>query len=214
MASLAQVSDVRTSQSDSSTSPLAYLWRNLDDTALLGILTKASRKVEGIVRSRLVAFTTTETVRFTPDSDDSQILTPWYGGYSTAAAYNCVGFVSTNPPMRPESWTGTLTGISVLGTGNAVTTIDVSTAIFVPSEGRIVLPAAGLGGALLAQVSYTGGYSTVPDDLIEATIYIAADTWLVGTDARDGQMDAQDIWTRAQSELAPWIAAAKGLGIG
>jgi hypothetical protein len=190
MASLAQVSDVRATQSDPTLTQIAYLWRDLDDDVLLTALGRASRKVEGLVSQdvgravRLVPFDVTETVRLA-DADDG-----W-------AAY-----VSAKPALRPELWVGDLTGLTTQGI--SPTDVDLDTVTFDPVTGRIWMSTQPYGCGGLLTATYSGGYDPAPEDLVEATILIAADTWLVSTDARDGQMDAQDIWTRAMTSLKPW----------
>lgn len=216
MTSLAQVTDVRQSPSDTGTSPVARIWRNMQDPQLLTLLTRATRKVEGIVGTRLASFSTSESVWFSPSSNVAYpaVLpgTSWWGSTPPLA---WSGFVGNTPPRMEEDWTGSLTEITALDPNtNLPVTIDVSAAQFDASSGRVVLGGSSLTANTTMRVTYTGGYSTVPDDLIEATIYTAADSWIAGVEAPRDMPDPQELWARINTLLAPWTAAAKPLGIG
>lgn len=192
--SLVQVSDVRSSQSDTTNSPLAYLWRNLTDAQLLTHLTRASRRAEQIVGTRLSSFTVTEDVTLY-----------WEKGFDP---YASICWVSYAPPDQSEDWVGSVSQVRLLDPSSSpptLTTVTGSTD-FVASTGTVRFSRAPSYLATQARITYTGGYSTVPEDLVEATIMLAAHAFVVGVDARDGQMDGQDLYGEAYGILKNWAS--------
>lgn len=201
MASLAQVSDVRTSQSDVTTQALARLWTSLSDAQLLDYLTQASGTVESIVGGRLVAFTTTEDLPCTLDRD-------------LPAGSGLAFTIPVLPAWNSAAWNGTVTAVKVLDPySSTVSFVTVAGPFdYDPSTGRVRFNASSYPDARTVRVTYTGGFTTVPPELIKATIYLAGDAFLVGTDSRNGQPDALDCYNRALTALSRWTGRLTELG--
>lgn len=165
---------------------LADLVRSFSDQAKQDLMIRATRACESACDRRLAPFTVTETQR--ADSLDVEDALDGYVpldptsqlGWSRAQSLGSTLLVRhfwlrEYPPRYPEMWTGSVSSINLYRSYSGVQNVAVSTMQFEPDTGhlRFQLGTFVPPGTTI-QVTYSGGYTTVPADLVEACQFMAA----------------------------------------
>lgn len=167
--------------------PFSDLVSGYSTPALTKLMLRATRACESLCDRRLAPFSNlTETQRAqaldVEDSLDAYIpLDPTSQlGFSRALSLGSTllvrhFWVANNPPMFADLWTGSMTSITLRRSFSGVQIVDVSQIQFEPDTGhvRFQLGTFVPPGTTLVVV-YSGGYSTVPADLVQACKYMAA----------------------------------------
>jgi hypothetical protein len=158
------------------------------------MLIEATRMAESLADRRLAPFTITETQRaealdvedaldaYVPLDPQSQL------GFSRGASLGSTMlvrhyWVRSFPPRFPEYWTGSLVSVNLLRSFSGEQVVDPSTLQFEPDTGHVrfqlgtFVPA---GTTIVTQ--YTGGYTTVPADLVRACKYLVASIAVIELD--------------------------------
>lgn len=164
----------------------ADLARDYTTTALNNILTQATRTCESATDRRLAPFTITETQRadamdiedaldaYVPLDPTSQL------GFSRAQSLGSTllvrhFWVREAPPRYPEYWTGTLNSISLLRSFSGTQVVPVSGIQYEPDTGHCRFQLGTfVPAATTIVVNYSGGYTTVPADLVLAGSFMSA----------------------------------------
>jgi len=166
---------------------LADLIRSFSGQAQTDLMLEATRECEGAVDRRLAPFTAlVETQRaeamdiedaldaYVPLDPTSQL------GFSRATSLGSTMlvrhcWVREFPPRLADMWTGSIANIALRRSFSGSQTLDVSQVQYEPDTGHVrfqlgtFIPA---GTTIL--VTYSGGYSTVPADLVRACKLMAA----------------------------------------
>lgn len=167
--------------------PFADLVAGYTPTALNNLMIRATRMCESLCDRRLAPFTNlTETMRadaldvedaldaYVPLDPTSQL------GFSRALSLGSTllvrhFWVRNNPPQYPEFWTGSITSISLRRSFSGTQFVDTSQIQYEADTGhvRFQLGTFVPPGTTIVTV-YSGGYSTVPADLVQACKTMAA----------------------------------------
>lgn len=111
------------------------------------------------------------------------------------------------PPRYPELWTGAITSINLYRSYSGQQSVTVSTIQFEPDTGhcRFQLGTFVPPGTTI-QVTYSGGYATVPADLVQACQYMAASMAVKQLDPVDNRSghDPDALRADALEMLAPY----------
>lgn len=119
--------------------------------------------------------------------------------------------VNSYPRLYPDMWTGGVTGISVFWPVQ-------QTAIIIPEQSWHFEPDTGLGYFTLgtfvppgatAEITYSGGYQTVPDDLKQACLDMTAAYLVRMLDPEDTVHDHEVLFELAREALEPYGAGRK-----
>ena len=164
---------------------------DLDATML-----KATRACETAARRRLAPFTGLVETQRLQDTDVEDALAtaipmPMQAqmntDYARSLGYNQLVrhfWMREYPPLYPDLWTGSVTAISVFWSYSATAyTVPVSSVQFEPDTGHgrfqlgTFIPPGSTGS-----ITYDGGYSSVPEDLEQACIVMAASILLKSLD--------------------------------
>ena len=164
----------------------ADLARDYSTTALNNIIVEATRACESSTDRRLAPFTITETQRadgldvedaldaYVPLDPTSQL------GFSRAQSLGSTllvrhFWVSECPPRYPELWTGTINSISLLRSYSGTQSVAINTLQYEPDTGHVRFQLGTfVPPATTIVVNYSGGYTTVPADLVRACKFMAA----------------------------------------
>ena len=155
---------------------------DLDNTML-----RATRACETVCKRRLAPFTLTETTRLVdgdvedaisaaiplPAASQIQMDRASSLGYSQLVRHT---WVREYPPTFQDYWTGGITTINVYWSYQQTPYAIPSTSYrYAPDTGHVrFLLGTFVPPGSEAEITYTGGYGTVPEDLVEATIVMAA----------------------------------------
>ena len=195
----------------------ADLVRDYSNSALDALMIEATRECEGIAGRRLAPFVNiVETQRadamdiedamdaYVPLDPTSQL------GFSRAQSLGSTllvrhFWVREFPPRYPELWSGSVSSINLFRSYSGQQSVGVSTIQFEPDTGhcRFQLGTFVPAGTTI-QATYSGGYATVPADLVRACKFIAAVTALSEIDPAAAQFshDAGALQERAEKILA------------
>lgn len=155
-------------------------------TAQADILIEATRIAESLADRRLAPFTITETQRAEAldieDALDAYIpLDPTAQlGFSRAQSLGSTMlvrhyWVRSYPPRFPEYWTGALSQVLLRRSFSGDQVVAPSTLQFEPDTGHVRFQLGTFVPAGTTIVTtYSGGYSTVPADLVRASKYLVA----------------------------------------
>lgn len=155
-------------------------------TAQADILIEATRIAESLADRRLAPFTITETQRAEAldieDALDAYIpLDPTAQlGFSRAQSLGSTMlvrhyWVRSYPPRFPEYWTGALSQVVLRRSFSGDQIVAPSTLQFEPDTGHVRFQLGTFVPAGTTIVTtYSGGYSTVPSDLVRASKYLVA----------------------------------------
>ncbi|MEV6674575.1 hypothetical protein [Streptomyces sp. NPDC051162] len=116
-------------------------------------------------------------------------------------------WVREHPARYPELWTGSIGAITLYRSYSGAQTVTVNTVQFEPDTGhcRFQLGTFVPPGTTI-QVTYSGGYATVPADLVQACQYMAASMAVKQLDPVDGRSghDPDALRADALEMLAPY----------
>lgn len=199
--------------------PFANLVSGYSVQASTNLMLQATRACESACDRRLAPFTgVVETQRadamdiedamdaYVPLDPTSQL------GYSRAQSLGSTlltrhFWVREHPPRYPEMWTGSIGGIMLYRSYSGAQTVTVTTTQFEPDTGhcRFALGTFVPPGTTI-QVTYSGGYATVPADLVQACQYMAASMAVKQLDPVDGRSghDPDALRADALEMLAPY----------
>ncbi|RCH70441.1 hypothetical protein DT019_02850 [Streptomyces sp. SDr-06] len=188
-------------------------------TAQSNLMLQATRACESACDRRLAPFTgVVETQRadamdiedamdaYVPLDPTSQL------GFSRAQSLGSTlltrhFWVREHPPRYPELWTGSISSISLFRSFSGQQSVSVSAIQYEPDTGhvRFALGTFVPPGTTI-QVVYSGGYSTVPADLVQACQYMAASMAVKQLDPVDGRSghDPDALRSDALEMLAPY----------
>ena len=176
------------SSTDFNNSPFNNMARSMVQAELDRTMLAASRAAEGLCRgARLMPFTTTETTRLqdtdVEESVSSGMPLPAQSqmglDYATALSMPVMVrhfWVRHYPRTYAEMWTGVLTAVSISWPyQTAPFVVPITSIAFDADTGhaRFNLGTFSPPGST-AIITYTGGYTTTPDDLRQAVLLLAA----------------------------------------
>lgn len=154
--------------------------------ALNNIMIEATRLCESACDRRLAPFTVTETLRAealdVEDAMDAYIpLDPTSQlGFSRAQSLGSAllarhFWVREHPPRMQDHWTGSMTSIALLRSYSGTQSVNITGIQFEADTGhcRFQLGTFVPPGTTIV-ATYTGGYTTVPADLVRACKYMAS----------------------------------------
>lgn len=167
--------------------PFANIVSGYSAQGLTNLMVRATRMCESVCDRRLAPFTNlTETQRadmldvedaldaYVPLDPTSQL------GFSRALSLGSTLLVRHfwlrhNPPLYPDFWTGSITSLTLRRSFSGTQVVDVSMIQYEPDTGHIRLQLGTFvpPGTTIVAV-YSGGYTTVPADLVQACKTMAA----------------------------------------
>jgi hypothetical protein len=163
------------------------LMRQYTVPALANVMIEATRACEGACDRLLAPFTgLVETQRAdsldVEDALDSYVPLDPAGQLGMSRAQSLGStllvrhfWVREFPPRNPSLWSGSISALTLLRSYSGSQSVDVSTLQFEPDTGhaRFRLGSFVPPGTTI-QCTYSGGYATVPADLVRACKYMAA----------------------------------------
>lgn len=194
------------------------LARNYSTAALTNIMVEATRACESATDRRFAPFTITETQRadamdiedaldaYVPLDPTSQL------GFSRAQSLGSTllvrhFWVRESPARYPEYWTGQINNIALLRSFSGTQSVETTTLQYETDTGhvRFQLGTFVPPGTTIV-VNYSGGYSTVPADLVRACKYMAASIVLKELDPAQSMHghDPDALRLDAMELLASW----------
>lgn len=205
---------------DFNETPFEDLAAGFDARALNRLMLTATRRCESACDRRLAPFTgLVETQRadaldiedaldaYVPLDPTSQL------GFSRAQSLGSTllvrhFWVREFPPRYPELWQGAMTDLHAFRSFSGDQQIQISTVQFEPDTGhcRFQLGTFIPPGTTL-RFTYSGGYATVPADLVEACRFMAASIavkWL-DPESRTSGHDPATLLAEATEMLAPYV---------
>jgi hypothetical protein len=180
--------------------PFANLVSGYSVQAQTNLMLQATRACESACDRRLAPFTAvTETQRAealdVEDALDAYVpLDPTAQlGFSRAQSLGSTllvrhFWVREYPPRYPEYWSGSVTALNLARSYSGLQTVNVSTLQYEPDTGHVRFQLGTFvppGTTILC--TYSGGYSTVPADLVQACQYMAASMAVKQLDPVDGR---------------------------
>lgn len=200
--------------------PFANLVSSFASTAIDNIMINATRLCESECDRRLAPFANiVETQRAealdVEDALDAYIpLDPTSQlGFSRAQSLGSTllvrhFWVREYPSRYPELWAGSISAINLYRSYSGSQIVDMSTMQYEPDTGhcRFQLGTFVPPGTTI-QVTYSGGYLTVPADLIEACRFMAAGLVVKQLDPVDGRSghDPDALRSEAVMMLSPYV---------
>jgi hypothetical protein len=155
-------------------------------TAQADMLIEATRMCESLADRRFAPFQITETQRAEAidieDALDAYIPLDATAqlGFSRAQSLGSTMLVRhywlrSFPPRFPEYWTGALVQVNLYRSFSGVQTVSPSTLQYEPDTGHVRFQLGTfVPVGTTIQTTYTGGYTTVPADLVRACKYMVA----------------------------------------
>lgn len=116
-------------------------------------------------------------------------------------------WVREHPPRYPELWAGSIASISLYRSYSGAQSVAVNTIQYEPDTGHVRFQLGTfVPPGTTIQVTYSGGYATVPADLVQACQYMAASMAVKQLDPVDGRSghDPDALRTGALEMLAPY----------
>lgn len=175
------------SSTDMQEGPFKDLVSGYSTQGLNTLMIRATRMCESACDRRLAPFTNlTETQRaqsldvedaldaYVPLDPTSQL------GFSRALSLGSTllvrhFWVKHNPPIFPDMWTGSISSITLYRSFSGVQVVNISSTQFEPDTGHVRFQLGTfVPPGTTIQVVYSGGYSTVPADLVQACKVMAA----------------------------------------
>ncbi len=167
--------------------PFANLVSGYTSSALNTLMMRATRACESVCDRRLAPFNNVvETSRaqaldvedaldaYVPLDPTSQL------GFSRALSLGSTllvrhFWVRHNPPLYPEMWTGSISSITLYRSFSGVQIVNISQTQYEPDTGHVRFQLGTfVPPGTTIQVVYSGGYTTVPADLVQACKTMAA----------------------------------------
>lgn len=200
--------------------PFANLVSGFSTQAITNLMLNATRFCESACDRRLAPFTNiVETQRadaldvedaldaYVPLDPTSQL------GFSRAQSLGSTllvrhFWVREYPQRFQELWTASITGLSLLRSYSGSQIVDLSTLQFEPDTGHVRFQLGTfVPPGTTIKVTYSGGYSTVPADLVEACRFMAASIAVKQLDPVDGRTgrDPDALRAEAVEMLAPYV---------
>lgn len=211
---------------DFNNSAYSNMAANISTTELQRIMNAATRACEAATKTRLAVFTTTENTRL-QDTDIEDMLPAGITlpaqaqiGVDYARSLNVPALVRSfsvrnYPRLYPENWTGSISAVSLhwpaqvapltISTNAIYYQADIGEAYF--NLGTFTPPGA------IAQVTYSGGYTTVPEDLLQACLHMAASILGRMLDPIDGLHDPNLLRREAVELLVSYGATKPKSGV-
>jgi hypothetical protein len=167
--------------------PFADLVSGYSSVALSNLMLRATRMCESLCDRRLAPFTNlveTQRARMLDVEDTLDAYIPLDPtsqlGFSRALSLGSTLlvrhlWVAQNPPQYADFWTGSISSITLLRSFSGTQIVNVSQIQYEPDTGHVRLQLGTFvpPGTTLV-VTYSGGYSTVPADLVQACKTMAA----------------------------------------
>jgi hypothetical protein len=188
-------------------------------TAQTNLLLEATRLCESAVDRRLAPFTNiTETQRadaldvedaldaYVPLDPTSQL------GFSRAMSLGSTllvrhFWVRERPARYPEMWTGSISSITLLRSFSGTQNVNISQIQYETDTGHVRFQLGTFvppGTTIVC--TYSGGYTTIPADLVRACKYMAASIAVRELDpVQHGGHDPDLLRTDALDALAPYV---------
>ncbi|MFL4491565.1 hypothetical protein ACJ6WD_09930 [Streptomyces sp. VTCC 41912] len=116
-------------------------------------------------------------------------------------------WVREHPPRYPELWTGSIASISLYRSYSGQQAVAVNTLQYETDTGHVRFQLGTfVPPGTTIQVTYSGGYATVPADLVQACQYMAASMAVKQLDPVDGRSghDPDALRADALEMLAPY----------
>lgn len=200
--------------------PFGGLVSGFSAQAQSDLMLQATRACESACDRRLTPFTNiTETLRaeamdvedaldaYVPLDPTSQL------GFSRAQSLGSTLLVRhfwtrEFPARYPEMWTGSISSITLYRSYSGAQSVVVSGVQFQPDTGHVRFQLGTFVPAgTTIQVTYSGGYSTVPADLVQACQYMAASMAVKQLDPVDGRSghDPDALRSDALEMLVPYM---------
>lgn len=114
------------------------------------------------------------------------------------------------PSRYPEMWTGAISAITLYRSFSGSATVSTSTIQYEPETGHVRFQLGTfVPPGTTIRVTYSGGYSTIPADLVEACKFMAASIAVKELDPVDGhtQHDPGALRAEAMEMLGPYVRA-------
>ncbi|MEV8324512.1 hypothetical protein [Kitasatospora sp. NPDC056731] len=199
--------------------PFANLVSGYTTQAKSNLMLQATRACESACDRRLTPFTgLVETQRAeamdVEDALDAYVpLDPTAQlGFSRAQSLGSTllvrhFWVREFPARYPEMWSGAVTALSLARSYSGTQTVSPSTLQYEPDTGHVRFQLGTfVPPGTTIQVTYSGGYSTVPADLVQACQYMAASMAVKQLDPVDGRSghDPDALRADALEMLAPY----------
>ena len=200
--------------------PLANLTSGFTAQAQSDLMVMATRECESACDRRLAPFTNlVETMRadsldvedaldaYVPLDPTSQL------GFSRAQSLGSTllvrhFWVRENPPRYADMWTGSIASINLYRSFSGQQLVAVPTLQYEPDTGHVRFQLGSfVPPGTTIQVTYSGGYSTVPADLVSACMFMAASIAVKMLDPVDGRSghDPDALRTEAIEKLGPYV---------
>lgn len=206
------------SAADMQAGPFGNLVSGYSPTALASLMVQATRMCESEVHRRLAPFTTTESHRaegIDPDeyADAANLPMDIQGtlGRSYAHALGASTLVrhvwlDQCAPMYPEMWAYSNVSVQIVRSYGGSQNMTPAQLIGPePDSGHlwfqlgVFLPVGSM-----IRVTYSGGYQTIPADLVQAAKYMAASIAVRELDPQDNDHDPDLLHKNASGLLANW----------
>lgn len=199
--------------------PFANLVSGFSTQAQTDLMLEATRSCEEACDRRLAPFTNiVETQRadamdiedamdaYVPLDPTSQL------GFSRAQSLGSTlltrhFWVREYPARYPEMWTGSISAVNLYRSYSGQQTVAVNTIQYEPDTGHVRFQLGTfVPPGTTIQVTYSGGYSTVPAGLVRACKYMAASIAVKELDPVDGRSghDPDALRADALEMLAPY----------
>ena len=197
---------------------LGDLIRSFSGQAQMDLMLEATRECEGAVDRRLASFTAlVETQRAeamdVEDALDAYVpLDPTTQlGFSRATSLGSTMlvrhfWVREFPPRLSDMWTGSVANIALRRSFSGSQTLDISQIQYEPDTGhvRFQLGTFVPAGTTIV-VTYSGGYSTVPADLVRACKLMAASIAATELDPNAHNHDPDVLRAKAEMILDAYL---------
>lgn len=200
--------------------PLANLTSGFSTQAQADLMVYATRECESACDRRLTPFTNVvETQRAdsldVEDALDSYVpLDPTSQlGFSRAQSLGSTLLVRhfwlrEHPPRFQEMWTGSITSLALLRSFSGTQAVTLSTVQYEVDTGHVRFALGTFvppGTTIVA--TYSGGYSTVPADLVSACMFMAGSLAVKMLDPVDGRSghDPDALRAEAIEKLGPYV---------
>lgn len=202
--------------------PFSSLVSGYSAPALTNLMAKATRACETEVHRRLAPFSITETHRaegIDPDeyTDAANLPMDLQGTLGRSYAYalgasslvrHC--WLNEYATLYPEFWSYSNISVTIFRSYGGSQNVNSATQIIGPEVDSghmwfqlgMFIPVGSL-----FRVGYSGGYTTVPMDLVEACMYMAASIAVTELDPQDSEHDPEQLHTKALMRLSPYLRA-------
>ncbi|MEV5944415.1 hypothetical protein [Streptomyces sp. NPDC051994] len=199
--------------------PFANLVSGFTIPAQTNLMLQATRACESACDRRLAPFTNIVETQRASSLDVEDTLDAYVPldatsqlGFSRAQSLgssllvrHC--WVREHPPRYPELWTGSIASISLFRSFSGQQAVAMSTLQYEADTGHVRFQLGTfVPPGTTIQVIYSGGYSAVPADLVQACQYMAASMAVKQLDPVDGRSghDPDALRSDALEMLAPY----------